>query len=81
MTRISDAIKKDHRELETYYDRIVNSVDENEDGLPKPIHVGTCAPLPCRGDSRLSRIREIHPGWERGGGHQAVTLHVTRLTC
>jgi hemerythrin superfamily protein len=30
MTRISDAIKKDHRELEEYYNRIVNSTDEDE---------------------------------------------------
>jgi hemerythrin superfamily protein len=30
MTRISDAIKKDHRELEEYYNKIVNSIDEDE---------------------------------------------------
>jgi hemerythrin-like domain-containing protein len=30
MGRITDAIKKDHRELEEYYEKIVNSVDEDE---------------------------------------------------
>lgn len=28
--RISEAIKQDHRDIESYYDKIVNSSDENE---------------------------------------------------
>ncbi|KLJ12530.1 hypothetical protein EMPG_12446 [Blastomyces silverae] len=30
MTKISDAIKKDHRELEAYYDKIINPKDQDE---------------------------------------------------
>jgi len=30
MTRISEAIKKDHRELEAYYDKILSSADDGE---------------------------------------------------
>lgn len=30
MTRVSDAIKKDHRELEEYYNKIITSTDISE---------------------------------------------------
>lgn len=30
MTKISDTIKKDHRELEAYYDKIINPKDQDE---------------------------------------------------
>jgi hemerythrin superfamily protein len=83
MTRISDAIKKDHRELEAHYDRIVNSVDENEKTAYQNQFTWELA--------RHSHAEEIlvYPEFERyipGGKqvadkdrreHQAVTLHVT----
>lgn len=30
MSRISEAIKNDHREIESYYDRIINAKDDDE---------------------------------------------------
>lgn len=83
MTSISDVIKKDHRELETYHDRIVNSVDENEKTAYQNQFTWELA--------RYSHAEEIlvYPEFERyipgakevadkdRREHQAVTLYVT----